>query len=404
MPARLLIVLPSWVGDAVMATPALRRVRAAMPGAFIGALARPGVDQLLQGLTDDDNREVFDEFHVDRPTGVLGPKRVAARVRPRRYDTALLLTGSFSTALVTRVAGIPRRIGYARDARGFLLTESLHPPKTPDGSWAIVPAVSYYWHAASALLDPDAPRKLEAPPLDRLDRVQTILPPDTWLSLNVTDADREAANDLLAARGVDPSKPFAILNPGGNKPEKRWPTDRFAAIADHLASEHGVVSLINGSPAEAELCAEIAAKCATSTNPVTLPGEGHSLRTLLALCASDRCRLMLTNDTGPRHIAAAVGCPLISLFGPTDARWTTIPTRPLASGSPGETILVADPTLSPTERANDHPDTSAITHIQLDQILSALTQVLATASTSPWRKPGANHDTPPPPPKNLNPP
>ena len=111
-PHRLLVVCPSWVGDAVMATPALRRVRAGMPGAFIGGLVRPGIDELLAGS------DVFDEVHVERAAGVMGPKRAAAKVRPRRYDAALLLTNSFSTALITRLAGIPRRIGYARDSRG----------------------------------------------------------------------------------------------------------------------------------------------------------------------------------------------------------------------------------------------------------------------------------------------
>ncbi len=144
-PHRLLIVLPSWVGDAVMATPALRRIRAALPGAFVGALARPGIDQLLAGSG------LFDEVHVERASGVLGPKFVAAKVRPRRYDTALLLTNSFSTALIARVAGIPRRIGYNRDARRLLLTDPLPPDRTPRGGFAIVPAVNAYWKLASSI-------------------------------------------------------------------------------------------------------------------------------------------------------------------------------------------------------------------------------------------------------------
>src|SRR5690606_10042645 len=93
---RLLVVCPSWVGDAVMATPALRLVRERMPGIYIGLLAKPGIDEVLAGLG------TFDEVHVARGSGVMGPKFVAAKVRPRRYDTALLLTNSFSTALIAR--------------------------------------------------------------------------------------------------------------------------------------------------------------------------------------------------------------------------------------------------------------------------------------------------------------
>src|SRR5262245_57469670 len=116
-PLRLLIVLPSWVGDVTMATPTLRTIRVTLPGVFIGGLCRPGIDQLLAGTS------FFDELHVERASGVFGPKFVAAKLRPRRYDTALLLTNSFSTALTVRIAGIPRRIGYDRDARGLLLTD-----------------------------------------------------------------------------------------------------------------------------------------------------------------------------------------------------------------------------------------------------------------------------------------
>src|SRR5262245_15883016 len=118
-PLRLLVVCPSWLGDCVMATPTFRRLRRALPGAFIGALMRPGMDELLGGLP------YFDEVHVARSSGVMGPKFVASKIRPRRYDTTVLLTNSFSTALIVRIAGIPRRIGYDRDARGLLLTDRL---------------------------------------------------------------------------------------------------------------------------------------------------------------------------------------------------------------------------------------------------------------------------------------
>ncbi|NQX95995.1 MAG: lipopolysaccharide heptosyltransferase II, partial [Erythrobacter sp.] len=107
-PLRLLVVLPSWVGDIVMATPTIRRLRDAYPGIFIGGLCRPGMDKLLSGNT------LFDELHVFQPHGMMASKKAANKVRPRRYDTAVLLTNSFSTALIARLAFIPRRIGYRR--------------------------------------------------------------------------------------------------------------------------------------------------------------------------------------------------------------------------------------------------------------------------------------------------
>lgn len=359
---RLLLVLPSWVGDAAMVTPALVRIREAMPGAFLGALARPGIDRILDGLTTPAGAGVIDEFHVARPTGVLGPKHVAAKIRPRRYATALLFTGSFSTALTVRVAGIPRRIGYERDGRGLLLTRRLRAPKSASGDWAIVPAVSYYWHAAGALLDPSTDPALPAPTLDDPTRVRLDLPSSARLRLGVTARDESEARAVRTSAGIEDGEPIVILNPGGNNPAKRWPADRFAAVGGRLA-DLGCRVLVNGSPDEADLCCEIAAGVREG---VALPDHGHTLGSLKALCRD--ASLMITNDTGPRHLAAAFGVPLVSLFGPTDPRWTTVPAD--------EIVLVADETLPPAESANDHPDRCAIGRITLERVADAAGSLL----------------------------
>jgi heptosyltransferase-2 len=161
--------------------------------------------------------------------------------------------------------------------------------------------------------------------------------------------------------------PMALLNPGGNNPAKRWPAERFAALADHLQSKHGLTVLINGSPAEAEVVASIAGAC-REAKCVQLPELGINLGTLKAL--TRRSRLMVTNDTGPRHIAAAFGVPLVSLFGPTDPRWTVIPTRA------AEVVLVADPTLPEEEAAEDHPERCRIERIRLEAVVEAVEVVL----------------------------
>src|SRR5690606_13735761 len=107
---------------------------------------------------------------------------------------------------------------------------------------------------------------------------------------------------------------YCILNPGGNNPAKRWPAERFGELARHLAGAHGLRVLINGAPAEADLVREIAAGAgATSPAPAALPDLGGTLGSLKALLADGRCAIMVTNDTGPRHIAAAMGVPVVSL-------------------------------------------------------------------------------------------
>ncbi|MCA9279976.1 MAG: glycosyltransferase family 9 protein [Phycisphaeraceae bacterium] len=367
---RVLVVCPSWVGDVVMATPALRLIRDSMPGVFLGALVRPGIDQVLSGTT------FFDEIHVDRAAGVMGPKMAGAKIRPRKYDAALLFSNSLRTALVTRIAGIPRRIGYARDGRGVLLTDRLTAPQRDDdapgsGKWAIVPACMYYWHAAQYLCDVAANNSSKT---DTLRNVNTVLQADTPLpahariELGTTDEDESAANEVLRSAGVEPDDTYVILNPGGNNEAKRWPADRFAAIGSYIHDTFGLRVLVSGAPNERELCDAIAQQ--VGDGAVSLPAHGLTLGSLKSIIR--RSELMLTNDTGPRHMAAAFDVPLISLFGPTDHRWTTIP------APAGERIIVADPTLDPKESSNDHPDRCAIDRITVEAVRDEVGEMLAT--------------------------
>ncbi len=358
-----------------MATPALRALRRAMPGAFIGGLVRPGIEALLAGS------DLLDEIHIDRAIGMMGPKRVAAKVRLRRYDAAILLTNSFSTALTVRLAGVERRIGYDRDGRGLLLTDRLRaplrrdtPPYSRSGTapndWAPIPACNYYFALVAHFL-----RSINADP-GTMGAMEAVITPD----------ETAAADDLL--RTIAPNqRPLAILNPGGNNEAKRWPAERFAQLAAWLASERGMTVLISGAPSEAQLTASIAEQVppphrahiidlpgvlATPTpapdptpaqprnpNPETRPTGLALLKAIIA-----RCALMVTNDTGPRHIAAALNIPIVTLFGSTDHRWTTIPyTR--------EQIVLADPTLPEEEVANDHPERCAIEQIGVEGVMAA---------------------------------
>jgi len=364
-PLRLLIVMPSWVGDIVMATPTVRRLRDAYPGIFIGGLVRPGMDQLLSGNT------LFDELHITTQHGVMATKKTANKIRPRQYDTALLLTNSFSTALTTRLAFIPRRIGYNRDSRAVLLTDPIAPPRNADKSWKLTPAVDYYWNLASHLLDQD-PIDWTIHTLTNCQDMPLALPSDAFMELGFTDADQSKATDILNCAHIDGHTKYAILNPGGNNHAKRWPADRFAKLADHLSVKHNLAVLINGSPAESELCEEIITL--TQSNPVSLPALGNTLGALKPIIAG--ATIMITNDTGPRHIAAAFGTPLITLFGPTDPRWTTIPTKPMPDGSPSEIIIVADDTLPADQSANDHPERCSIRHICLETVKAGIDSTL----------------------------
>lgn len=367
-PLRLLIVLPSWVGDIVMATPTIRRLRQAYPGIFIGGLVRPGMDQLLSGNT------LFDELHISTQHGMMATKKTANKIRPRQYDTALLLTNSFSTALTTRLAFIPRRIGYNRDTRGMLLTDPVNPPRNSDKTWKLTPAVDYYWNLASHLLDAD-PVDWSIHTPTNCKNLPLALPSDAYMELGFTDDDESKAANILNRAHITDAIPYAILNPGGNNHAKRWPADRFAQLADHLHNDHNLAVLINGSPAEADLCEEIITLAESKL--ISLPALGNTLGALKPII--DGSSIVITNDTGPRHIAAAFGTPLITLFGPTDPRWTTIPTKPLPNRSPSETIIVADDTLPADQSANDNPTRCDIMHIKYDTVREDVDSMLIAA-------------------------
>ncbi len=344
-----------------MATPALRLLRSHLKGSFIGAMVRPGLDELLAGS------DFFDEVHVASSQGLMGPKRAAAKVRGRAYDTALLLTNSFSTALVARLAFIPRRIGYDRDGRGVLLTQRLQPERIGRG-FAPVPMVEYYLRAARAVLEEDEARN---------DAVSPRAGPPIRLELGITPGQDAAAERLLHAGGITGLRPFALINPGANDDAKRWPAPRFAAVAAHLA-RRGMDIAINGSPGERELVAEVARLTRRAIEEhagparlsvAELPALGIAIGSLKGVIR--RCAIMITNDTGPRHIAAAFGVPTVTLFGPTDHRWTTLPGDGTARAD-----LLADPSLPESEVADDHPERCRIDRIETEQVVIAADTLL----------------------------
>jgi ADP-heptose:LPS heptosyltransferase len=258
----------------------------------------------------------------------------------------------------------------------MLLTDPIAPPRNPDKSWKLTPAVDYYWNIASRLLDEDPIDWSIHTPTNCIE-VPLALPKGVTMELGYNERDESKAHEVLSAAGIDDATPYAILNPGGNNTAKRWPIERFAQLADHLHTTRNLRVLLNGSPAESELCDQIIAHA--KTQPVSLPKLGTTLGALKPI--NDRATIKNTNDTGPRHIAAAFATPLVTLYGPTDPLWTTIPVAPLPDGTPSETIIVADPTLPPEESANDHPQRCAIDNIAYTRVQQATDAQLDRASS-----------------------
>ena len=292
-PASLLVRATNWLGDAVMTTPALAAVRAGFPDARIVLLARPLVADLFRHHPDVDEVMIYER--PGRHEGVLGRLRLAGELRRRRFDGALLLQNAFDAAWIAFLGRIPERAGYPTDGRRILLT--LPVPLTP----GILERheVEYY--------------------LCLLDGLGIPRPVPAALKLTVTEGERAAMATRLASLGIAQGAPLVVINPGATYGSaKRWYPDRFAAVAEALSAEWSAKVVVVGSTAEAPLAGEIEA--ATRNPPVNLAGK-TTVRELMALLSLSS--FLVTNDSGPMHIGAALGVPLVAIFGPTDWRRTS---------------------------------------------------------------------------------
>lgn len=307
-PMRILVVQPSWVGDAVMATPTLRSIRELYPNAQISYLMRRYVKPIYTGMPWADKLITYRTGKTAKKAGKGQFFDLAARLRARRFDLAILLPNSFKSALICKMAKIERIIGYERDGRGFLLTDKLLPPKDK-GKYVPSPIVKYYLGIAHYLGSASK---------------------DLALQLFVTESEKKEAVDVLTRANVEPTlerpasvgrAPLILLNPGAQYgAAKCWLPENFAVLADRFVDELGARVLISSAPRERKIVDEI---LRLSRHPLTdLQKAGLTLGALKEI--TRRCDLMITNDTGPRHIAAAFDVPVVTVFGPTHPEWTEI--------------------------------------------------------------------------------
>lgn len=290
---RILVHTPNWVGDVVMATPAFRALRERFPQAHITFLARSHLHELLQpgpwfdGLLSADGAQTF-----------WGLRRLARELRREDFRLAVLFPNSFRSALLAWWARIPRRVGYGRGGRSLLLTEPLPAPRGEDGRFLPRPMVTYYAELVAHLGAEVSDRRLR---------------------LTVDDAARSALRELLAGRGHDPNRPTVVFIPGAKfGSSKCWPPRYFAQLADRLLRALSCNLVVVCGPGEEAIGRAI--EELTPKEVIHFWREPLGLGRLKALVAESQ--LMVTNDTGPRHFAAAFDIPVVTLFGPTDQRWT----------------------------------------------------------------------------------
>ena len=296
-PRKILVRAPNWIGDAVISLPALEALRARFPASEIVLVTKPWVSEIYWHYPAMLRQIVYDPAGKHR--GLRGLERLIADLRAEHFDMAILFQNAFQAAVIAWRARIPVRIGYARDARGMLLTDAVEVP--PRGA---------YGHEAYYYLQ----LLFRAGLIERPEPVRAL----TDARLALRDAEKFWAAKRLQSLKLDGSRFLVGVHPGASfGPAKRWPPERFAALADRLIGELRADVLIFGSAAETPLAESIARVMKHA--PTVVAGK-TTLTQMLALLAS--CRLVVTNDSGPMHLAAGLGLPLVAVFGSTDERAT----------------------------------------------------------------------------------
>ena len=294
----------NWVGDAVMSVPALRELRRLFPRARLTLATRPWAEGIFAGADFIDDL-LINDTSSGKTSAVF---REARAWRTQRFDLAVLFPNSFAPALVAALARVSLRVGYATQGRAPLLTHRVGVPEWRGGRHEVF----YYLNLVAEL-----ERELYG--------TATVEAREPDAMLSVTDARLREARLLLSENGARPGRPLVAICPGStNSRAKRWPAERFAAVADKLMERTGAEVFLVGAAEELEISEEVARHM--RARPVVLTGKTDLLQTTALLKASD---LLVTNDTGPAHIAAAVGCPVVVIFGPTNP----ITTRPFSESA-----------------------------------------------------------------------
>lgn len=338
---KILVRAPNWVGDAVMAIPAMEAIRATRDGDEICVLARPAVADLIDGQPFV-NRVLRYE-HRAQHQGWRGKEKLIAALRNENFDIALLLQNAFDAAWLAWRSGILERIGYARDGRGPLLTEAIRVPAEGE----IPKHESHYY--------------LEL--LRRAGWIQTR-PDAPPIRLRISDDAHASAEIALRAAGASEKSWRCAIAPGASYgAAKCWPPEYFAQLAERLISECGADVIFFGTVAEKDIATRI--RSHMKSRAISLVGE-TSMRELAAMFAS--CSVFIGNDSGAMHVAAAAGLPVIGIFGSTDPEGTAPVTQQF-------TLIREIVSCSPCFLRRCPVDHRCMTRISVDSVFTAAARI-----------------------------
>ena len=345
---KILVRATNWVGDAIIAIPALRVVRSRFRDAEISILARPYVADIYRG------QGICDELIAYAPktihAGIRGREKLAAELRAKEFDMALLLQNAFDAAWITWRAGIPERIGYARDGRSLLLTEAVAVPKPGE-----IPLHEKFYY------------------LELLHRVGWLeaLPDESLITLKVSEQSRIQAATTLRDAGVQERSVRIAIGAGASYGSaKCWLPSRFAELANRLQSQHDADVILFGTAGESAVSDAISTEM--KRPPVNLTGK-TAIADLPALLS--QCHLFVGNDSGAMHVAGAVGLPVVAIFGPTDP-FGTVPVSPKCA------VVQQKPYCSPCFLRRCPTDHRCMKSVTADMVEAAVRPWLVTIGAS----------------------
>lgn len=333
---RIIVRGTNWVGDAMMTLPALRELRRLFPEAHITLATRSWAKGLFVGA------EFVDEMQILDGRGLRPFFQQVRTWRKGKFDLAVLLTNSFESALVAALAKIPVRVGYASDGRARLLT---HPIDLPE--WRSTKHEIFYYLKIIAGIEWIFTRQ------------QTFLDVQPDASLEVSEVRKDEARYLLKRQGVTEDRLVIALCPGSiNSRAKRWPAESYAVLADRCVDTLKAQILLVGSKEELEVSRQVADRM--HNKPIVLTGQTDIAEVVALLSIAD---LLITNDTGPAHIAAALGRPTLVIFGPTNP----LTTRPFSAFAE---IIRQPPDCAPCMLRDCPIDHRCMTAITPDEVFS----------------------------------
>ncbi|MBI4826811.1 MAG: lipopolysaccharide heptosyltransferase II [Nitrospirae bacterium] len=338
---RILIRGVNWIGDAVLTIPAISAVRHEFPDAHISLLVKPWVADIFKENRDIDEIILYEKEY----DSLAGKFRLAKELRQKGFDKVILLQNAFDAALITWLAGIPERIGYARDARGFLLTKSIPVEKESLKKHQI----NYY--------------------LGLLNQAG-IDARFTHPYIYLTDKEREWARSLINSSPLQiQNSPIIGINPGAAYGSaKRWMPESFAEVIKRIVDELNGRVIIFGGPSETEIANEIAGLCPGHSKDIMIMAGKTDIRQLASLISE--CDAFITNDSGPMHMASALLVPTVAIFGSTDSTAT----GPFGEG---HKIITSNLPCAPClERECPEGHLKCMTGITGDEVFSALIEIL----------------------------